>query len=42
MVVGGFGWFWVVLLEVVGGLGWFWVVLAGFEWFCLVPCSEIR
>ena len=24
--VGGFGWFWVVLLVVLGGFGWFWVV----------------
>ena len=31
--VGGFGWFWVVLLVVLGGFGWFWVVLGGFGWF---------
>ena len=24
--VGGFGWFWVVLLVVLGGFGWFWLV----------------
>ena len=27
--VGGFGWFWLVLLVVLGGFGSFWVVLAG-------------
>ena len=31
--VGGFGWFWVVLLVVLDGFGWFWVVLGGFGWF---------
>ena len=24
--VGGFGWFWLVLLVVLGGFGWFWLV----------------
>ena len=34
MVLGGFGWFWVVL----AGFGWFWVVLGGFGMFrVLVP-----
>ena len=35
--VGGFGWFWLVLLVVLGGFGWFWLVLGGFGWFWLVP-----
>ena len=24
--VGGFGWFWLVLLVVLAGFGWFWLV----------------
>ena len=31
--VGGYGWFWLVLLVVLAGFGSFWVVLAGFGWF---------
>ena len=31
MVVGGFGWFWLIV-------GWFWLVVTGFGWFWLVAC----
>ena len=39
--VGGFGWFWVVLLVVLGGFGSFWVVpcfsnYGRFGWFWVV------
>ena len=30
--IGGFGWFWVVLLVVLGGF------VGGFGWFWVVPC----
>ena len=33
MVLGSFGWFWVVLAGCVGGFGWWWMVLAGCGWF---------
>ena len=36
VVVGGFGWFWVVL----GSFGWFWVVLDGFGWFHVLVTTE--
>ena len=39
--VGGFGWFWVVLLVVLGRFGWFWVVLGGFGWFRVLVTTNI-
>ena len=38
MVVGGFGWFWVVL----GGFGWFWMVLGGFGWFHVLVTTSVQ
>ena len=37
VVVGGFGWFWLVL----AGFGWFWVVLAGFGWFHVLVTTNV-
>ena len=39
--VGGFGWFWLVLLVILGGFGWFWVVLGGFGWFRVLVTTAI-
>ena len=39
--LGGFGWFWVVLLVVLGGFGSFWVVLGGFGWFRVLVTTDV-
>ena len=38
--VGGFGWFWVVLLVVLGRFGWFWLVLGRFDWFRVLVTTK--
>mgnify|MGYP000247121305 CR=1 FL=1 len=40
--VGGFGWFWLVLLVVLGGFGWFWVVLGRFGWFRVLVTTCVQ
>ena len=35
VVVGGFGWFWLVL----AGFGWLWVVVGGFGSFLVLVCT---
>ena len=40
--VGGFGWFWLVLLVVLGGFGSFWVVLGRFGWFRVLVTTNFN